>query len=95
MTRVPLLVVGGGIGGLATALAASNAGRPVHLIEKAREFAEIGAGIQLAPNALRMLDRLGILPQIRRHAIFPTRLVLMDAISGDHIMSFDIGRKSP
>lgn len=93
MTRVPLLVVGGGIGGLATALAASNAGRPVHLIEKAREFAEIGAGIQLAPNALRMLDRLGILPEIRKHAIFPTRLVLMDAISGDHIMSFDVGRK--
>lgn len=93
MTRVPLLVVGGGIGGLATALAASNAGRPVHLIEKAREFAEIGAGIQLAPNALRMLDRLGILPEIRKHAIFPTRLVLMDSVSGHHIMSFDIGKQ--
>jgi salicylate hydroxylase len=93
LTRVPLLVVGGGIGGLATAIAASKAGYPVHLIEKAREFAEIGAGIQLAPNALRMLDRLGLLPEIRMHAIFPTRLVMMDAVSGDHIMSIDIGKK--
>jgi len=58
--RIPLLIVGGGIGGLATALATAQAGYPAHVIEKAEEFTEIGAGLQLAPNATRMLDRLGI-----------------------------------
>jgi salicylate hydroxylase len=93
LTKVPFLVVGGGIGGLATAIAASQAGRRVHVVERAREFAEIGAGIQLAPNALRALDRLGVLAEIRRHAIFPTRLVMMDALSGEHIYSVDTGAK--
>src|SRR6202023_4403256 len=91
--RIPLLIVGGGIGGLATALAASQAGYPAHVIEKAEEFTEIGAGLQLAPNATRMLDRLGIWDQIRKHAIFPKRLILMDAVFGQHIPSLDLGKK--
>jgi 2-polyprenyl-6-methoxyphenol hydroxylase-like FAD-dependent oxidoreductase len=60
-SRIPLLVIGGGIGGLAAATAASKAGQPVHVIEKAEAFAELGAGLQLGPNTTRMLDRLGIL----------------------------------
>ncbi len=91
--RIPLLIIGGGIGGLATALAASRAGYPAHVIEKAEEFTEIGAGLQLAPNATRMLDRLGIWEPIREHAIFPKRLILMDAVSGRHITSLDLGKK--
>src|SRR5260370_31688470 len=91
--RIPLLIVGGGIGGLATALAASQAGYPAHVIEKAEEFTEIGAGLQIAPNATRMLDRLGIWDEIRKHAIFPKRLVLMDAASGQHITSLNLGAK--
>jgi 3-hydroxybenzoate 6-monooxygenase len=91
--RTPLLIVGGGIGGLAAALAAANAGRPVHVIEKAHEFGEIGAGLQLAPNAMRMMDRLGILSEISKHAMFPKKMVLMDAWSGEHVWSADLGRK--
>jgi len=91
--RIPLLIVGGGIGGLAAALAISRAGRPVHVLEKAGQFVEIGAGLQLAPNATRMLDRLGILEEIRRHAILPRKLVMMDAVSGRHITSLDLGEK--
>jgi 2-polyprenyl-6-methoxyphenol hydroxylase-like FAD-dependent oxidoreductase len=91
--RIPLLIVGGGIGGLATALAASQAGYPAHVIEKAEEFTEIGAGLQLAPNATRMLDRLGIWGEIQKHAIFPKHLVLMDAVSGRPITSLDLGKK--
>ena len=72
--RIPLLIVGGGIGGLAAALAVSRAGQRTHVLEKSERFAEIGAGLQLAPNATRMLDRLGVLEEIRRHAIFPQRL---------------------
>src|SRR6202045_2801705 len=90
--RIPLLIVGGGIGGLATALAAARAGYPAHVMEKAEEFSEIGAGLQLAPNATRMLDRLGIWEPIRGHAIFPKRLVLMDAVSGQPITSLDLGK---
>jgi 3-hydroxybenzoate 6-monooxygenase len=85
--------VGGGIGGLATALAVSRAGYTAHVLEKAPEFTEIGAGLQLAPNATRMLDRLGLLDEIRKHAIFPKRLVLMDAVSGHPITSLDLGEK--
>ncbi len=48
---VPLLIVGGGIAGLATALGLARKGRPAHVIERAPEFGEVGAGIQLAPNA--------------------------------------------
>src|SRR3981081_953586 len=91
--RIPLLIVGGGIGGLATALAASLAGYPAHVSEKAEEFTEIGAGLQLAPNATRMLDRLGIWEPIREHAIFPKQLILMDAVSGQKITSLDLGQK--
>jgi salicylate hydroxylase len=91
--RIPLLIVGGGIGGLATALAASQAGYSAHVIEKAEEFTEIGAGLQLAPNATRMLDRLVIWSEIQRHAIFPKRLIMMDAVSGQHITSLNLGQK--
>jgi salicylate hydroxylase len=86
-----LVVVGGGIGGLATAIGASRAGWRVHVLERAREFGEIGAGLQLAPNALRMMDRLGILPEVRRHAMFPEKLVMMDAVSGEPIYEVDLG----
>ncbi|PWT97171.1 MAG: 3-hydroxybenzoate 6-hydroxylase [Terriglobia bacterium] len=91
--RIPLLIAGGGIGGLAAALAASRAGLSAHVLEKSAEFAEIGAGLQLAPNATRMLDRLGILEVILTQAVFPRRLVMMDAVTGKHITSLDLGSK--
>jgi len=92
-SRIPLLVVGGGIGGLATALAASQAGVPVHVIEKLPEFEELGAGLQLAPNAMWALDRLGLYQDIRKHAFFPKRLVLMDALSGEPVAKLNVGEK--
>src|SRR5882672_566962 len=93
MSSVSLLIVGGGIGGLAAALAAARAGRRVHLIEKSPEFTEIGAGLQLAPNATRVLDRLGILEDVLQAATFPRRLVMMDAITGGELTSLDLGPK--
>ena len=88
-----LLVMGGGIGGLATALAASAAGCEVQVLEKAETFAEIGAGLQLAPNASRVLEKLGILDDVRKHGCFPPRLVFMDAISGKELTSVEAGRQ--
>jgi 2-polyprenyl-6-methoxyphenol hydroxylase-like FAD-dependent oxidoreductase len=91
--RIPLLIVGGGIGGLATALALSRAGFPAHVLEKSEEFAEIGAGLQLASNATRMLDRLGVLDEIKKQAIFPKQLIMMDAVSGKPITRLNLGEK--
>jgi salicylate hydroxylase len=83
--RIPLLIAGGGIGGLATALAAAQSGRPVHVLERSAEFTELGAGLQLAPNASRVLDQLGLLPEVHRRAFFPRRLILMDMLEGTEI----------
>jgi 2-polyprenyl-6-methoxyphenol hydroxylase-like FAD-dependent oxidoreductase len=89
--RLPFLVIGGGIGGLTTALALSRQGYRVHLIEKATEFGEIGAGIQIAPNGSRMLDSLGILDKIQAYAVYPQRLILVDALSGNLLTTLDFG----
>lgn len=89
--RVPLLVVGGGIGGLSAALSIAQSGHNVHVIERAPEFGEIGAGIQIAPNASRVLNRLGILDEIHQSAVFPERIVWMDMISGECLTYLDLG----
>jgi len=60
------VVVGGGIGGMAAAVALDRAGIDVRVYEQARELTEVGAGVSLAPNGLRMLDRLGVGEGIRR-----------------------------
>ncbi|MGO8919615.1 MAG: FAD-dependent monooxygenase [Stellaceae bacterium] len=89
--RLPSLVIGGGIGGLTAALALARGGRPVHVVEKSAEFGEIGAGLQLAPNAMHVLDRLDLLPEIAKHAVYPSRLVWMDAITAARITEIDLG----
>lgn len=91
MERTQILVVGGGIGGLALALGLGRRGRAVHVIERAPEFVEIGAGIQLAPNASWALDQLGVLPEIHSYAVFPQRLVWMDSTSGEQLTAMDLG----
>jgi salicylate hydroxylase len=90
-TDVPLLIIGGGIGGLTAALALARAGYPAHVVERSPEFGEIGAGIQLAPNALRILDELGVLPDLAAAAVRPRRLVLMHADTGSPLTTLDFG----
>ncbi|MEA2466771.1 MAG: 3-hydroxybenzoate 6-monooxygenase [Thermoleophilaceae bacterium] len=89
--RVRILVVGGGVGGLACALGLARVGRRVRVLEAAPEFSEIGAGIQLAPNATRALDELGVLQPMLHQAVFPQELVYMDARTGERITSVDLG----
>ena len=60
------VVVGGGIGGVAAAVALARAGIDVEVHEQARQLTEVGAGVSLAPNGLRILDRLGVGDGIRR-----------------------------
>jgi 2-polyprenyl-6-methoxyphenol hydroxylase-like FAD-dependent oxidoreductase len=91
MDRLPILIIGGGIGGLTAALALALKGKKVHVVEKAPEFGEIGAGLQLAPNAMRVLDQVGVLSEVKKHAVFPSRLVWMDAIREKEITAIDCG----
>jgi len=90
--RIPLLIVGGGIGGLSTALAVARGGRPVHVLEQAPEFTEIGAGLQVGANATRAMDRLGVLEDVRSVAVFPGGGVLMDALTGERLTTLDTGQ---
>ncbi|MFF3956220.1 FAD-dependent monooxygenase [Streptomyces sp. NPDC001890] len=85
-----IAVVGGGIGGLAAALAVARSGHHVTLVERAARFGEIGAGLQLAPNASLALEELGVLTAVQRSAVTPPRLVMMDALTGDQITSLDL-----
>jgi 2-polyprenyl-6-methoxyphenol hydroxylase-like FAD-dependent oxidoreductase len=88
---VDALVVGGGIGGLATTLALARSGQTVHCLERGEDFAEIGAGLQFGPNASRALDQLGVLDDILPAAVRPGSAVLMDAVSGDVLTVLDLG----
>ncbi len=81
----PVLIVGGGIGGLAAALALARKGIRTQVIEQAAEFKEVGAGIQLGPNVFRMFEVLGLTDAVSRLAVFPEDLIMLDAISGEEV----------
>jgi 2-polyprenyl-6-methoxyphenol hydroxylase-like FAD-dependent oxidoreductase len=85
------VIIGGGIGGLATALALAGHGIPSHVAEQAAAFGEIGAGLQLAPNASWALSRLGVLERVHESAVFPARMIWMDALSGEPLTTLDLG----
>ena len=72
------LIAGAGIGGLTAALALAGAGLRVTLIERAPLFEDIGAGIQIPPNAARVLERLGVLERLRSSALEPQAVSLRD-----------------
>ena len=80
-----ILIAGGGIGGLATALALSRRGFACLVLERASHFAEIGAGIQIGPNAFHCFDALGVGDPARSVAVYIDRLRLMDGVSGAEI----------
>jgi 2-polyprenyl-6-methoxyphenol hydroxylase-like FAD-dependent oxidoreductase len=88
----PVLVVGGGIGGLSAALALSRKGIPVQVLEQAPEFKEIGAGIQLGPNVFRMFEVLGLTDAIFRWAAFPEALEMRDSMTGESVIEMRIDR---
>src|SRR5690625_58487 len=89
----PIVIVGGGIGGLATALGLAKANKYMKVLEQAPEFGEIGAGIQLAANATNVLQRLGVMDKINEVAVYPKRLVLMDAFTGEELSALNVGKE--
>ena len=87
----PILITGGGIGGLAAALALARRGFRSRLLEQAPEFKEVGAGIQLGPNSQRCLSELGLEAAVKRLAVFPQALVMMDAVTAEQAISIPLG----
>ena len=91
MTR-ELLVAGGGIGGLAAAVGARRAGWDVRLFEQAQAFSEVGAGIQLGPNATRILREWGLMHgQLGAQVVAPPRLRVRDGVDGAELAVLELG----
>lgn len=86
-----IVISGGGIGGLSAALGVARAGYRVTVLEQASTFGEIGAGIQMGPNAFRAMDRLGVGERARRNAVFIDALVLMDGEDGREVTRIPVG----
>src|SRR5207237_2235184 len=89
----PVLIAGGGIGGLAAALGLAQKGFRSILLEKAAALGEIGAGIQLGPNAFHAFDYLGVGEAARGMAVYIDQLRLMDALTAEEIVHIDLGEK--
>jgi len=88
---LPVLVAGGGIGGLAAALALVRQGFKVQVFEQATEIGEIGAGIQLGPNAFHAFDALGVGERTRSKAVYTDCMVMHDAIDEYQIGKIETG----
>lgn len=86
-----ILIAGGGLGGLACALALARKGRRVRVLEKAAEFGEIGYGIQMGPNIHRVMQVLGVMDTLEPKAVFPDALVMMDSVSGEEVTRISLG----
>ena len=91
MQNNPVLIAGGGIGGLAAAIGLARKGLSVCVLEKASQLGEIGAGIQLGPNAFHAFDALGVGDAARALAVYVDRLQLMDALSAEEICQIELG----
>jgi salicylate hydroxylase len=89
-----VVVAGGGIGGLACALALARAGGAVDLLEQARAWGEVGAGLQLGPNAVRVLDAWGLVAALRECAAFPEALHVRDAHSAATLGTLRLGERA-
>lgn len=86
-----VLIIGGGIGGLAAALAMAKQGIRIELLEQADQIGEIGAGIQLAANAFAALDALGVGQAARDRAVFTDQMILKDAVDTRDVAVVNVG----
>lgn len=86
-----IAIAGGGIGGLAAAIALARDGRRTVVFEQADGFAEAGAGVQLGPNGVRALVALGVWPALRDRTVKPARIVVRDGRSGATLNEIPLG----
>jgi len=89
----PILIAGGGLGGLTAALALGRKGHAVRVLEQSGKFAPIGYGIQLGPNVFPMFDRIGVTAAVMREATIPKNILMLDALSGEEVTHIPTGPK--
>ena len=89
-----ILVAGGGIGGLAASLALARTGAQVGLIERAAQWSEVGAGIQIGPNVTRILQDWGLASELAQVAAFPSQLQARDARTGQVLGSLPLAARA-
>jgi salicylate hydroxylase len=87
----PILISGGGIGGLITAFCLAHHGFPVRLFEQSAEFKEVGAGIQLGPNIFRALKKVGLKDAVLADAHVPPAQEMRDALTGKLVTRIPLG----
>jgi salicylate hydroxylase len=87
----PILIVGGGLGGLTAALALAQRGWQVRVLEGAPEFGAIGYGIQFGPNVFHALDRIGVSAAVIEKADSPPAVLMIDALNGDEVTRVPTG----
>lgn len=88
--KVDVVVVGGGIAGLASAFALTQKGLKVRLLERHAEFGEVGAGLQIGPNCNRILDQWGLLDEVISLGVVPDNLIARDGITGEELTRLDL-----
>jgi 3-hydroxybenzoate 6-monooxygenase len=91
--KLPIVIAGGGIGGLACALALAQRDFTVVVCEKSSEFGEFGAGLQVAPNALSVLDALGVSSRVKTKGLLIERMMMKDAISSEIVCDIPCGKE--
>ena len=91
LDNLPFIVIGGGIGGTAAALALSRKGKRVLVLEQAVDLTEIGAGIQMPPNAFKAFDAIGVLEAVQQVAASAESLILGDMLTGAVVYQTPIG----
>ena len=89
----PVAIAGGGIGGLACALALARQGFRSLVLEQAREFGEVGVGLQVAPNALSVLDALGVGAAAKKNALLIERLLMIDGVTGEEVANVPLDER--
>jgi salicylate hydroxylase len=87
----PILIVGGGLGGLTAALALARRGLEVRVLEGAPSFGAVGFGIQFGPNVFHVLDRIGVRDAVLEQADQPAALVMFDALDGREVTRIPAG----
>lgn len=90
-SRMPVLIAGGGLGGLTIALALGRQGIPVRVIEQSSSLGAIGYGIQLGPNVFAAFERLGLTEAVLAASHLPPALLMIDALTGEEIIRIPTG----
>lgn len=86
-----IVIAGAGIGGLTAALALAARGFRIVVLEKAERLEEVGAGLQLSPNASRVLVELGLTERLKLRAVTPEALCIMSARAGGEVLRMPLG----